>query len=105
MQKETPSSGFILQDLEFMYLEYHSQYGIQLESHVTRFGDNLTPFAPNLETRKVVNNKLHVFVSSSVTDIVDQYLQTSLDWIQRLRAIIQPIRNDIFARKNSFGAH
>ena len=72
MQRDTPSSGFILQDLEFMYLEYLSQYGIQLESHVTRFGNNLTQRARNLEIRKVVNNKLHVFVSSSVTDIVDQ---------------------------------
>ena len=51
MQKDTPWSGFILQDLEFMYLEYLSQYGIQLESHVTRFGNNLTQRAPNLDPR------------------------------------------------------
>ena len=33
--------GFDLHELENMYLDYLSEYGILIESHITRFGENL----------------------------------------------------------------
>ena len=84
-----------------MYLEYLSQYEIIIESHVTRFGENLIQRTSNFEIRKVFN-KWHVFASFSVNDMLDEYLQSSRDWIQSVRSIIQPIRSDIFRRKNCF---
>ena len=33
--------GFDLHELENMYLDYLSEYEILIESHITRFGENL----------------------------------------------------------------
>ena len=33
--------GFDLHELEDIYLDYLSEYEILIESHITRFGDNL----------------------------------------------------------------
>ena len=43
-----------LQELEKMYLEYLFQYDIHIESHITRFDQNLIERVPSLETRKVL---------------------------------------------------
>ena len=94
-------TGIELQELEKMYLEYLYQYDIHIESHVTRFGENLIKKAPCLEIRKV-SKKLHAFASNSVDDMQDEYIKSSTDCIKQLRNIIQPIRLGIFSMKNSF---
>ena len=94
-------------------------HDIYIESHVTRFGENLIERAPWLEIRKVSKKlhvfasnsvdhmideyiKLHVFASNSVDHMLDEYIKSSTDCIKQLRNIIQPIRLDIFSMKNSF---
>ena len=52
----TCQTGNKLQELEKMYLKYLSQYDIHIESHVTRFGENLIERAPCLEKEKSQRN-------------------------------------------------
>ena len=50
---------FDLHELENMYLDYLSKYGILIESHITRFGENLIERPPEYEVIKM-DKKQHV---------------------------------------------
>ena len=95
------ASGFVLKELESIYLDYLSNYDIQIDSHVTRFGYHLCERAPNLEIRKVLKQK-RVLVSDSIDSMVDNHIKTSTDWIKKVRSIVQPIRDHMFELKGGF---
>ena len=104
MNKTLPSvakEGFDSHKLENMYLDYLSEYETSLESHITRFSENLIERAPEYEVIKM-DIKQRVFRQKSMHETFSIFLKTSRSWIQSIRTIVQPIRHDIFKHKSSF---
>ena len=101
---ESPQSeaekGFNLHELEQIYLEYLARYDVVISGHVTRFGKELIERAPHFEIVKNIDTR--VYFKESVRELFNTFLQSSRSWIDSIRAVIQPIREDIFKRKNSF---
>ena len=93
-------NGFEIHELENMYLDYLSQYSIHLSSHITRFSEELIERAPTYEIIK--NKETRVFRKECVHEMFSTFLQSSRNWIESVRRVIQPIREDIFKRKNTF---
>ena len=93
--------GFDLYELENMCLDYLSEYEILIESHITRFSENLIEKTPEYEVIKT-DKKQSVFRKESMHEMFSIFLKASRSWIQSIRTIVQPIRHDIFKHKNSF---
>ena len=103
MNKTLPSvakEGFDSHKLENMYLDYLSEYETSIESHITRFSENLIERAPEYEVIKM-DIKQRVFRQKSMHETFSIFLKTSRSWIQSIRTIVQPIRHDIFKHKSS----
>ena len=96
-------NGFEIHELEAMYLEYLSNYEICITSHITRFIDELASRAPNFEIRKTMDTR--VFRTDSLDHLLSVFLQSSRNWIESIRSIVQPIREDIFKQSNSFSGN
>ena len=91
---------FDLRELENIYLDYLSEYEIFMESHITRFGENLIKRAPKYEVMKHDKKQL-VFRKEPIHEMFSIFLKASRSWIQSFRTIFQPIRDGIFKHKNS----
>ena len=85
--------------LENIYLDYLSEYEIFIESHITRFSENLIERAYDVMK---MDEKQRVFRKDSMHEIFSIFLKALRSWTQSLRTIVQPIRHDIFKHKNSF---
>ena len=92
--------GFEIHQLEDIYLDHLSCYGIDIESHITRFGKELLERAPDYEIIK--DKETRVFRKESVREHFSIFRQSSQNWIESIRTVIRPIREDMFQRKNSF---
>ena len=101
---ETPPTeavnGFEIHELENMYLEYLSEYNIDVASHITRFSEELLKRAPAYEIIK--KKETRVYPRDSVHELFSIFVNSKRNWIEAIRGIVQPIRADIFKRKNSF---
>ena len=93
--------GFDLHELENTYLHYLSEYEIFIESHITRFIENLIERAPEYEAIKL-EKKQRVFRKEYMHEMCSVFVKASRCWIQSIRTIVQPIRHDVFKHKNSF---
>ena len=99
-EAEDDEDGFDMHDLQDMYLDFLSNYNIEIGGNVTRFGQDLIERAPNYEIIK--DGETRVFRKESVRELFSIFRQSSKSWIESIRAVVQPIRGDIFQRKNSF---
>ena len=81
-----------------MYLEYLSKSGVFIGKHVTRFGQELLERTSNYEIIKDGETR--------VKDLCVSYLASLISCLKprliQIRAEIQPVKEDIFQRKNSF---
>ena len=93
-----------LHELENIYLDYLSEHDILIESHITRFGENLIERAQEYEVI-IMDKKQGVFRKESTHEMFSISLKASRSWIQSIRTIVQPIRHDIFKHKNSFNGN
>ena len=93
--------GFDLYELENIYLNYLSEYEIFIES---RFCENLIERTPEYEVIKH-DKKQRVFRKEPMHEMFSIFLKTSRSWIQSIRTIVQPFRDDIFKHKNSFDGY
>ena len=79
MNETLPSvakEGFDLLELENMYLDYLSEFEILIESHITRFGENLIERAPEYEVIKM-DKKQRVFRKESMREMFNIFLRAS----------------------------
>ena len=89
---DSPQDTFILNELENIYLEKLAERGKVTESHITRFATLL----------KEANMGLTVIQPSEggkYTAVKTKRLQSIIpdsDWIQLLRKVVEPIRDEIF---------
>ena len=86
MSETLPSvakEDFDLRELENIYLDYLSEYEIFIESHITRFGENLIERAREYEVIKH-DKKQRVFHKESVHEMLSIFLKTSRSWIQSI---------------------
>ena len=79
-QEAEAQNGFNIHDLEDMYLEYLSKYGVLTGKHVTRFGQELLERTSNYEIIK--DGETRVYCKGSLRElfsIFHQLSQTSID--------------------------
>ena len=99
-EAEDNNDGFNIHDLQDMYLDFLSKYSIEIIGNVTRFGQHLLEKAPNFEIIK--DPKTKVFRKEYVRELFSIFRQSSKNWIECIKAVIQPIKGDIFKQKNLF---
>jgi len=99
-ETESAEKGFDIHELEDIYLDFLSQYDMNIGGNVTRFGKELIERAPNYEMIK--DRETRVFCRESAHELFSIFRQPSSNWIESIRAVVQPIREDIFKRENSF---
>ena len=91
--------GFEMDELEDIYLEYLSKHGVFLHMHVTRFFQELLERAPNYE--KIKDGEIRVCCKESVCESFSIFCQSSQILIDSIRAVIQPVIEDISQKKKS----
>ena len=79
--------SFDLHELENIYLDCLSEYKIFIESHITRFGENLIERAPEYEVIKH-DKKQRVFCKEFMNKMLSVFLTASRSWIQPIRTIV-----------------
>ena len=102
-EAEGNSNGFDMQDLQDTYLDFLSKYSVEISGNVTRFGQDLFEKAPNYEIIK--DHGTRVFRKESAPELLSIFCQSSKSWIEFIRAVIHPIRENIFKRKNLFNGN
>ena len=100
---EDNSNGFNIHGLQDMHLGFLSKYSIEISGNVTRFGQDLLEKMPNYEIIK--DQETRVLRKESVRELFSIFRQSSKSWIECIEAVIQPIREDIFKRKNLFNGN
>ena len=99
-EAEDNNDGFNIHDLQDVYLDFLSKYSIEISGNVTRFGQYLLEKAPNFEIIK--DPETQVFGKEYVRELFRIFRQSSKNWIECIKAVIQPIKGDIFKQKNLF---
>ena len=102
-EAEDNSDGFDIHDLQDMYLGFLSKYSIEISGNVTRFGQDLLEEVSNYEIIK--DQETRVFLKASVQELFSIFRQSSKSWTESIRAVIHPIREDIFKWKNLFNGN
>ena len=93
-----PGSVYLVKVINQKYIEYLSE----LEQPITTtFTEKLLLALPNL-CSKIINKKLVVLFSDTVSTLVKDYIESSDDFFVALRKILLPIRREIFERENNF---
>ena len=96
-----PGSVYLVKVINQKYIEYLSELGILEQPNTTTFTEKLLLALPNL-CSKIVNKKLVVLFSDTVSTLVKGYIESSDDFFVALRKILLPIRREIFERENNF---
>ena len=97
-EAEDNSDGFDIHDLQDMYLGFLSNCSIKISGNVTRFGQDLLEKEPNYEIIK--DQEIWVFRKESVPELFIIFPYSSKSSTESIRAVVQPIREDLFTWKN-----
>ena len=92
-----PGSVYLVKVINQKYIEYLSE----LEQPITTtFTEKLLLVLPNL-CSKIINKKLVVLFSDTVSTLVKDYIESPDDFFIALRKIVLPIRRELFEQENN----
>lgn len=103
IEQETiePGSTFVVKDLNELYVDNLTSFGIEEKTQTTRFTERLTSNIPNLVTATVNKNTVVLF-DKKVQELIINYVKTPEEFYSALRQVVHPIRSDIMKQENKF---
>ena len=102
-EAEDNSDGFNIHDLKDMYLDF---FGPTLASKLVEMSYVLSKTClKKCQTMKSKIRRHDSFVKNLFQSYSVSFYQSSKSWMEPIRAVIQPIREDIFKRKNLFNCN